>query len=156
MCFTHPARSTGAGRWTLNFNCPPPIRDMTLPQTHSPQQHVIHRRRQRHEAYRTSNDGERNAAHAHTLWYRQRHAHKCESERKWSSTLGRVMGGGEMHCSFNRNVKTPQKQTKGWFTLPVVLPMSITSVRNYVSAKCHTAFIFPAAAVSPLVRLYGS
>lgn len=29
MCFTHPAKSMGADHWTLNFNCPPPIGDMT-------------------------------------------------------------------------------------------------------------------------------
>lgn len=55
MCFTHPAKSTGADHWTLNFNCPPPIGDMTP---------LTNKCTLVRSVYLTTNDGECNGAHA--------------------------------------------------------------------------------------------
>lgn len=90
MCFTHPAKSMGADHWTLNFNCPPPIGDMT-PLTNS----VC--------AQYTSPLMMVNAMEHMCNIMRKRHANsENESESKWSrtlssdsewGTLGRLRGG---------------------------------------------------------------
>lgn len=86
---------------------------------------------------------------AHAVKMRAEAEDAVASER---GTCGKTEKGGKYGVASIEMLKIPRKQTKQRFTVYVLwlLFVSITSVRNYVIPKCHTAFISPATAVEKL------